>query len=168
MQYQVLPPPTVHGTLAEAANYPTTQVEMVIPPGAKHPDVAFAVSKMMFWDYGYLLGPTTNGDPVAKDQERWVQAMVAGEAAQRKRVGLPGNPAATLQGLMMQPQLARLSTAVDPINPVDPYYEEQLNKYTAQVLYGQGLTPLAALQTVQRLVVADEQRLKAQYGSWNW
>jgi ABC-type glycerol-3-phosphate transport system substrate-binding protein len=104
---------------------------------------------------------------VAKDQEKWLQYMISGEAAARKRAGLPDNPAADLQGLKMQPMLARLSKAWLPTNPVEIYYQEQLNKYTERVLYGQ-MSPQAALAEVQRLVVADEQRLKAQYGAWNW
>jgi hypothetical protein len=168
LQYQLTPlPPTVHGTLAEVANYPATQQEVVIPPGAKHPAQAFAAMKMISWDYGYLLGPSTNGSPVAKDQEKWLRYMIAGEAAARKRAGLPDNPAADLQGLKMQPMLARLSKASYPLNPVDVYYQEQLSKYTDRVLYAQ-MSPQAALAEVQRLVVAQEQRLKGQYGAWNW
>jgi hypothetical protein len=168
LQYQLTPlPPTVHGTLAEVANYPATQQEVVIPTGAKHPAQAFAAMKMISWDYGYLLGPSTNGSPVAKDQEKWLSYMIAGEAAARKRAGLPDNPAADLQGLKMQPMLARLSKASYPLNPVDVYYQEQLSKYTDRVLYGQ-MSPQAALAEVQRLVVAQEQRLKGQYGAWNW
>jgi hypothetical protein len=67
----------------------------------------------------------------------------------------------------MQPVLARQSKAWLPINPVEVYYEEQLGKATARVLYGQQ-SPQAALQRLQRLVLAQEQRLKAQYGRWNW
>lgn len=166
--YQLTPlPPTLHGTMAEVANYPSTQQVIVIPPGAKHPDVAFAVSKLICWDYGYLLGPSTNGSPVASQQQQWLNAMIAGEAKARKAAGLSGNPAAHLQGLLMQPELARLSKTWLPLNPVDIYYEEQINKATEQVLYGQ-MTPLAALQHVQTLVLSEQQRLKAQYGSWNW
>jgi ABC-type glycerol-3-phosphate transport system substrate-binding protein len=168
LTYQLTPlPPTVHGTLAEVANYPATQQEIVIPTGARHPDAAFAASRMICWDYGYLLGPSTNGSPVAKDQERWLRYMITGEATARKRAGLPDNPAAHLQGLLMQPMLARLSKAWLPTNPVEIYYQEQLNKYTARVLFGQ-MSPQAALAQVQRLVVAQEQRLKGQYGAWNW
>lgn len=168
LEYQLTPlPPTVHGTLAEVANYPGTQQLIVIPPGAKHPDVAFALAKMICWDYGYLLGPSTNGTPVAKDQERWLSAMLAGEAAARKRAGLPGNPAAHLQGLLNQPMLARLSTGHLPTNPVDAYYRDQLAKAVVRVLYGQD-TAQSALHRVQQLVLAQEQRYKSQYGSWNW
>jgi hypothetical protein len=63
--------------------------------------------------------------------------------------------------------LARLSKASYPLNPVDVYYQEQLSKYTDRVLYGQ-MSPQAALTEVQRLVVAQEQHLKGQYGAWNW
>ena len=168
LTYQLTPlPPTAHGTLDEVSNYPSTQQLIIIPPGAKHPDQAFAVSKMICWDYGYILGPSTNGSPVAKDQEKWLSYMITGEAAARKRAGLPGNPAATLEGLKMQPKLARLSEAFNAINPVEIYYQEQLSKYTARALYGQ-MSPQAALAQVQRLVVAQQQRLKAQYGAWNW
>lgn len=166
--YQLTPlPPTADGTMAEVSNYPATQQEIIIPPGAKHPDAAFAASKMICWDYGYLLGPSTNGSPVAKDQEKWLQYMIAGEAAARKQAGLPGNPAADLQGLKAQPTLARLSQAWLSTNPVEIYYQDQLQKATARVLYGQQ-SPRAAMQQVQQLVLADEQRLKAQYGAWGW
>ena len=67
----------------------------------------------------------------------------------------------------MQPALGRLSKASDPINPVDPYYQQQLVAETTRVLYGQE-SPLYALQQVQRRVLAQEQRLKAQYGAWAW
>jgi ABC-type glycerol-3-phosphate transport system substrate-binding protein len=160
-------PPTLHGTMDEVGNLPSTQQEVIIPPGAQHPDAAFALTKMSSWDYGYLLGPSTNGSPVAKDQERWLRDMVTGEAAARKAAGLSGNPSATLQGLQMQPQLARASKATLPTNPVDIYYLAQLNKATVRVLYGQQ-TPQAALQQVQTQVLAEQQRLKSQYGSWNW
>jgi ABC-type glycerol-3-phosphate transport system substrate-binding protein len=168
LSYQLTPlPPTKDGTMDEVANLPSTQQEIIIPPGAQHPDAAFALSKMICWDYGYLLGPSTNGSPVAGDQERWLHAMVVGEAAARKGAGLSGNPSARLQGLQMQPMLARVSKAWLPTNPVDIYYLEQLNKATLRVLYGQQ-TPQAALQQVQTLVLAEQQRLKAQYGAWNW
>jgi hypothetical protein len=138
-----------------------------VPWACQHPNQAFAVSKMICWDYGYILGPSTNGSPVAKDQEKWLSYMITGEASARQRAGLPGNPAATLEGLKMQPKLAHLSTAFNAINPVEIYYQEQLSKYTARALYGQ-MSPQAALAQVQRLVVAQQQRLKAQYGAWNW
>jgi ABC-type glycerol-3-phosphate transport system substrate-binding protein len=162
-----LQPPTANGSLAEVANYSDTQQLIVIPPGAKHPDLAFALAKMICWDYGYLLGPSTNGSPVAKDQDRWLTAMLAGEAAARKRAGLPGNPAAHVQGLLNQPMLARLSKGFNPINPVNTYYGGQLSKAVVQVLYGQD-TAQSALHRVQQLVLAQEQRYRSQYGNWNW
>lgn len=168
LQYALTPlPPTVHGTVAEAANYIVPQQEIVIPRGAKHPDAAFRAIKTTVWDYGYLLGPTSDGSPVAADQERWLNAFIVGEAAARKHAGLRGNPVASMKGIKKLPALARMSRAPYPTNPVDVYYEEQLGKATARVLYGQQ-TPQAALQQVQQLVLADEQRLKAQYGSWTW
>lgn len=160
-------PPTLHGTMAEAANIPSTQQAIIIPTGAKHPDAAFLVSKFICWDNGYLLGPSTNGSPVSADQQKWLDGLIAGEAALRRKAGLAGNPSATLEGIKLQPQLARLSQATLPINPVDVYYQDQLAKATARVLYGQQ-TPLAALQQVQRLVLADQKRLQNQYGAWNW
>ena len=168
LQYQLTNmPPTVDGTMAEAANIPATQQAIIIPPGAKHPDAAFAVSKFICWDNGYLLGPSTNGSPVAADQEKWLNGLVVGEAANRKASKLPGNPSATLAALTLQPQLARNSQAYLPVNPVDVFYEDQLAKATARVLFGQQ-SASDALAQVQRLVVADQQRLQNQYGSWNW
>jgi hypothetical protein len=54
-----------------------------------------------------------------------------------------------------------------PINPVDVFYQDQLTKATARVLFGQQ-SAADALNQVQKLVVADEQRLRNQSGSWNW
>jgi ABC-type glycerol-3-phosphate transport system substrate-binding protein len=168
LDYQVTPlPPTVHGTMAEVANYPATQQVVIIPPGARHPDAAFLATKFISMDNGYLLGPSTNGSPVAADQQKWVNAFIAGEKPFRQKAGLPGNPVASLQAVQMQPSLAKLSQAYLPINPVNVYYLEQLNKATARVLYGQQ-SPSAALAQVQKLVVADEQHLQNQYGKWNW
>ena len=92
---------------------------------------------------------------------------IAGEAAVRQLAGLPGNPAANLQGLRMQPRLGRISRASNPINPVDPYYRQQLIAETERVLSGQEL-PEQALQMAQQRVLAQEQRLKLRYGPWNW
>ncbi len=168
LSYQITPMPvTVHGTLAEAASYPTTQQEIIIPRGAQHPDLAFAVSKMMCWDYNYLLARSTSGSPLVKGQGQWLNELIATEAATRKLAGLPGNPFATLQGVKLQPKLGMLSKASDPLNPVDIYYQAQLARATARVLYGQA-SPHDALQTVQRLVLGEEQRMKAEYGNWNW
>jgi ABC-type glycerol-3-phosphate transport system substrate-binding protein len=168
LQYELTPlPPSVHGTLAEAANYPSTQQVIIIPPGAKHPDAAFAAGKFICWDNGSLLGPSTNGSPVAADQQHWLDALLAGEAGIRQKAGLAGNPSASLTGMKMQPQLARNSQAYLPINPVEVYYIDQLDKATARVLFGQQ-SASDALAQVQHLVLADEQHLKNQYGSWNW
>ncbi len=168
LDYQLTPiPPSIDGKLSTAANFPSTQQEIIIPRGAKHPDQAFLASKLICWDYGYLLGPSTNGSPVAKDQERWLQAFIAGEAAARKKAGLSGNPAASLEGIRMQPLLARNSKAHLPINPVEPYYQEQLSRAATRVLLGQQ-SPEAALAEVQRLVLNREKQLASQYGSWNW
>ncbi len=168
LQYQLTwLPPTIHGVMPEAANYPSTQQVIVIPPGAAHPAAAFAAAKFIAWDNGYLLGPSTNGSPVAADQKRWLTALLDGEATIRQKSGLSGNPMAGLPGVEMQPNLARNSQAYLPINPVEVYYIDQLDKATVRVLYGQQ-TPAAALAQVQRLVLADEQRLRNQYGSWNW
>ena len=160
-------PPTLNGTMAEAANIPATQQAIIIPPGAKHPDAAFLVSKFITWDNGTLLGPSTNGSPVAADQERWLAGLISGEAGLRKKAGLPGNPSASLASLKLQPQLARQSQTTLPINPVDVYYQDQLAKATSRVLYGQE-APAAALSDVQKLVLSDQKRLQGQYGSWNW
>ncbi|HWE63444.1 MAG TPA: extracellular solute-binding protein, partial [Chloroflexota bacterium] len=160
VQYNLTPlPPTVDGTTAEAANYPSTQQVIIIPPGAKHPDAAFLASKFISWDNGYLLGPSTNGSPVAQDQQRWVNALISGEAGLRQKAGMAGNPSATLEGIKLQPALARASQTYLPLNPVDVFYQDQLSKATARVLYGQQ-SPAAALAQVQRLVLADEQRLQ--------
>ena len=104
---------------------------------------------------------------MAADQQRWLTALLAGEAAARKQAGLAGNPMAALAGVEMQPTLARNSQAYLPINPVEVYYIDQLDKATVRVLYGQQ-TPADALAQVQRLVLADQQRLQNQYGRWNW
>lgn len=166
--YNLTPaPPTASGTLKEVVNYPGTQQTVVIPVGAKHPAQAFAISKFITWDNGYLMGPSGNGSPVAKDQERWVQSLIQGAGALRKSNGLPGNPMASLVGIKQQPMLARMSTATFPLNPVNIFYQQQLAQATANVLYGKQ-SPAAALAQVQRLVVAQEQRLKSQYGPWNW
>jgi len=131
--------------------------------------VAFAVSKMMFWDDGYLLGRSLSGAPVAQtgEQQRWLGEAIAGEAAVRQQAGLPGNPAAGLVGIKMQPQLGQMSRASNPTNPVAPYYQQQLLAETARVLYGQE-SPQYALQQVQRRVLAQEQQLRARYGAWDW
>jgi hypothetical protein len=50
---------------------------------------------------------------------------------------------------------------------VDIYYQDQLQKATARVLYGQQ-SAADALAQVQRLVMARERQLRNQYGSWNW
>jgi hypothetical protein len=160
-------PPTPDGTVAEAENYPSTQQEVMIPRGAKHPDVAFAVSKMMFWDDNYLLGRSTSGSPIIKGQDRWLHTVISTEAAVRKLVGLPGNPIAALQGLKLQPMLGLVSKASNPINPVDIYYQQQLEKATVRVLLGQQ-APAAALHAVQTQVLAEQRRLQAQYGAWPW
>jgi len=168
LQYQLTPMPvTVNGTLAEAANYPTTQQEIIVPRGAKHPDLAFAVSKLMFWDHGNVLGWAASGSPVVKDQSTWLTQFFAGEAATRKQAGLPGNPIASLEAVKLQPKLGLLSKQSNPINPVDLYYQTTLAQATEQVLLGKQ-SPLAALQGVQKQVLAEEQRLKSQYGAWNW
>ena len=160
-------PPTKDGSMADAANIPSTQQVIIIPPGAKHPDAAFAASKFIAGDNGYLLGPSTNGSPIAADQECWLTALIAGEAGLRQKAKLPGNPSATLAPLKLQPQLARNSKAYLPINPVEIFYQDQLTKATVRVLYGQQ-SPADALAQVQRLVLADEKRLQNQYGSWSW
>jgi ABC-type glycerol-3-phosphate transport system substrate-binding protein len=168
LQYQLTNlPPTVDGTMAEAANVPATQQAIIIPTGAKHPDAAFAVSKFITWDNGYLLGPSTNGSPVAADQTKWLNALISGEAGNRTAAKLSGNPSASLTALKLQPQLAKNSRSYLPINPVDVFYQDQLSKATARVLFGQQ-SPADALNQVQKLVTADEQRLKSQYGNWNW
>ena len=161
-------PVTVHGTLAEAANYPSTQQELIIPRGALHPELAFAASTLMYWDNSVLLGrAAVSGSPIRKDQHRWLDQVFAGEAAARKQAGLPGNPIAALAGVQLQPTLALLSTASNPINPVDPYYQRQLAAATTLVLSGLE-TPEAALQGVQQRVLAEQVRLKAAYGDWRW
>ncbi|HVA88972.1 MAG TPA: hypothetical protein VNL71_03940, partial [Chloroflexota bacterium] len=157
----------VNGTLAEAANYPTTQQEIIVPQGAKHPDLAFAVSKLMFWDHSDLLGRAASGSPVVKDQSPWLNQFLAGEAATRKQADLPGNPIASLEAVKLQPTLGLLSKASNPINPIDPYYQEQLSLATDRVLSGLQ-TPEDALAGVQQRVLDETRRLKARYGAWNW
>jgi hypothetical protein len=160
-------PVTVHGSMAEATNYPSTQQEVIIPRGAAHPDLAFAVSKMMFWDYNYLLGRSTSGSPVRKAQSQWLTDLIGAEGATRKQAGLPGNPFAQLAGVKLQPALGLISKASNPINPVDLYYQLQLHAATVRVLSGQE-TPEFALAGVQTRVLAEEQQLRAKYGAWNW
>jgi ABC-type glycerol-3-phosphate transport system substrate-binding protein len=168
LRYALTPlPPTLHGTEAEVATYPSTMQEVMIPSGARHPDLAFAVSKAMFWDNGYLLGLATSGSPIVKDQQRWLGELLSGEGAVRVQAGLQGNPFANLAGVRMQPQLGLLSDAASPTNPVDPYYQQQLALATDNVLHGLQ-SPQAALQSVQRLVLAQERRLQSRYGRWNW
>jgi ABC-type glycerol-3-phosphate transport system substrate-binding protein len=169
LEYNVtpLPPTTTPNNLAEVADFPSTQQLIVIPPGAKNADTAFAIAKFITWDHGTLLGPSTNGSPVSKDQDAWLAGLVKGEAAFRKSAGLAGNPSATLPGVQAQPKLARLSQAFLPTNPVETYYIEQLNIATSNVLYGKQ-SPADALAQVQKLVVAYEAKLKSQYGAWNW
>jgi multiple sugar transport system substrate-binding protein len=168
IQYNLTPlPVSLHGTLADAQNFPAGEQVIIIPPGAKHPDQAFAISKLISWDYGYLLGPSTNGSPVTGDQQKWLDAMFAGEAASRKATGLAGNPSASLPGLKNQPMLAIQSKTHLPINPVNIYYQTQLLQASARVLYGQQ-TPQAALAQVQQEVLAEQSRLQSQYGKWNW
>lgn len=168
LSYQLTPlPPTPHGTPAEAATYPSTMQEVLVPRGARHAGLAFAVSKLTFWDDGYLLGRSLSGSPVAHGLSQWLAEAIAGESAVRRQAGLPGNPAASLQGLRLQPRLGLMSQAASPINPVDPFYQQQLIAQTRRVLYGQ-TSPAQALQMVQRAVLAQEQRLKAEYGAWNW
>lgn len=168
LAYQLTPlPPTPTGGQANLVNYPSTMQEVVVPWGAHHPDMAYAVGKMMFWENGDLLGRSLSGSPVMQNQQQWLSQVIAGEAALRRLAGLPGNPAATLQGVRMQPRLGRMSRASNPINPVDPYYRQQLIAETERALAGQE-SPEAALRLVQQRVIAQEGRLKVQYGSWNW
>ena len=119
----------------------------------------------MFWDNGYLLGRSLSGSPVAYNLHQWLGEAITGEGAVRHEAGLPGNPAASLQGLKMQPVLGRVSRASNPINPVDPYYQQQLVAETKRVLSGQE-APAHALEVVQRRVLAQEQHLQAQHGNW--
>jgi len=168
LAYQLTPlPPTLHGQQAEVANYPSTMQEIVIPRGARQPALAYAVSTMMCWDNGALLGRSLSGSPVVRNQGRWLDQALSGEAALRHQAGLPGNPATRLQGLRMQPRLGQVSRASNPINPVDPYYRQQLSAATGRVLLGQE-GPQEALQGVQQRVIAQQQRLQAQYGPWTW
>ncbi len=168
LSYQLTPlPPTPHGTASEAAGYPSTMQEIIIPPGARHADLAFAVSKMMCWDYGYLLGRATSGSPLVKNQSLWLGELLSGERAVRALAGLQGNPISGLAGVRMQPQLGLLSQAANPTNPVDPYYQQQLALATDRALRGQ-VSPLSALQSVQRLVLAQERLLQSRFGRWSW
>jgi len=168
LTYQLTPlPPTPHGSESEVASYPSTLQEAIIPPGAKNPDLAFAVSKMMFWDNGARLGRSLSGSPVARNPGQWLGQAIAGEAATRRQAGLPGNPAATLAGLRLQPSLGLLSKASNPTNPVDSYYRRQLVAATERVLDGRE-SPADALRRVQRGVLDQERHLAAAYGAWNW
>jgi hypothetical protein len=166
--YQLTPlPPTPDGTQTNLASYPSTMQEVVIPRGAAHPDLAFAVSKVTFWDGGAVLGCSLSGSPVVRNQQQWLGQAFAGEATLRRAAGLPGNPAANLQGLKQQPRLGLLSRASNAINPVDPFYQQQLVQETIRALEGRE-TPVAALQTVQTRVLAEERHLQYLYGAWNW
>jgi ABC-type glycerol-3-phosphate transport system substrate-binding protein len=168
VRYQLTTMPvTAHGSLTEAANYPSTQQEIIIPRGAAHPDAAFAASKMICWDYNYLLGRAVGGSAVVKSQNTWLKEVIAVEAATRQQAHLPGNPIAGLRGVQMQPMLGLLSKAANPINPVDLAYQADLARATDRVLSGQ-LAPEAALLGVQKQVLADQQKLRSQYGTWNW
>lgn len=168
VSYQLTPlPPTRDGAMAEAASYPSTMQEAIIPPGARHPDAAFAVSALMFWDHGYLLGRSTSGSPVVRDQGKWLATVIATEAAVRAQAGLPGNPIAGLEGLRLQPQLGMLSRASSPLNPAAITYHQQLVAATERVLLGRQAAD-AALAQVQAGAVAEEQQLRAQYGPWSW
>ncbi len=168
LTYQLTPlPPTPDGSETNVASYPSTMQEVVIPPGAAHAGLAFAVGKATFWDGGDVLGRSLSGSPVVRNQQQWLGQAIAGEAALRRAAGLPGNPAASLQGLRLQPELGLVSQAASPINPVDPYYQQQLLQETIRVLEGHE-TARAALSTVQSKVLAQERYIEQQYGTWNW
>jgi ABC-type glycerol-3-phosphate transport system substrate-binding protein len=166
--YQLTPlPPTPDGTAANVANYPSTMQEIVIPTGAREAALAFAVSKAIFWDNSALLGGSLSGSPMVDNQRQWLSQADAGESALRQLANLPGNPIAALAGVKMQPKLGLESKASNPINPVDAYYQQQLLLATTSVLEGQQ-SPEAALKAVQGKVLKEEQRLRGEYGAWNW
>jgi len=168
LTYQLTPlPPTPDGTAANAANYPSTMQEIVIPVGARQSALAFAVSKAIFWDNSALLGGSLSGSPMVGNQQQWLQQVAAGESALRRLADLPGNPIAALAGVKMQPRLGLESKASNPINPVDSFYQQQLLLATRSVLEGRE-SPKAALAAVQGKVLSEEQRLRRTYGAWNW
>ena len=168
LTYQLTPlPPTPDGTAANAANYPSTMQEIVIPVGARRPAYAFAVSKAIFWDNSALLGGSLSGSPMVGNQQPWLQQVTAGESALRRLANLPGNPIAALAGVKMQPKLGLESKASNPINPVDSYYQQQLLLATTSVLAGRQ-SPEAALTAVQGKVLNEEAHLRREYGTWKW
>ena len=71
------------------ANYPSTQQKVIVPRGAAHPEIVFAVNKTLFWDDSFLLGRAISGSLVIRIRAsccmRWL-------TSRRQRVNRPDCP----------------------------------------------------------------------------
>jgi ABC-type glycerol-3-phosphate transport system substrate-binding protein len=154
--------PTAHGTPAERKSVDVTAWNLMIPRGAKHPQLAFDFVKFTTWEHGYLQGPTTNGYVKAGQGNLWAQDLDQTEAAIRAKNHYPGNP--------MVEALARVDIPESEVGQVgltsdlaDGYVHDQLARSWEQIEYGRQSVS-QALDQLQQLVDNQQRILRAQAG----
>jgi ABC-type glycerol-3-phosphate transport system substrate-binding protein len=153
--------PTPHGTVAEQRGMRVPAWEVMIPTGAKHPQLAFDFTKFTLWDHGDMMGPTTNGYTVADQAASWAQSIVVVEGQTRASHHYAGNPMADAMKVVVAESQHGLATR--PTDVAAPYYFDQMAFAWDQVRYGRA-TVDQALDQAQRLVDAKQRALHAQSG----
>jgi ABC-type glycerol-3-phosphate transport system substrate-binding protein len=154
--------PTPHGTMAElrAVHVPTWV--MLIPRGAKHPQLAFDFIKFTDWEHGDLMGPTTNGFVVAGQGEKWAQTFSRVEGQIRASHHYPGNPMADALKVVIKE--SELGQVLIPTDVANSYYDTQMSRAWQEVEYGRA-TIDQALDQAQRLIDNQQRVLHEQFGN---
>jgi maltose-binding protein MalE len=142
-------PPTPHGTLAEWRALSTPAWTMIIPRGAKNPQLAFDFAKTTFFDYGDRLGATTNGFVMKKQAKKWAAYVVKTQARLRMKNRYPGNPMAKAAPVVLQG--ARLGQASIPPHPFMRNFEDVMARAWDDIAYGKK-SVADALQAAQKEV----------------
>jgi ABC-type glycerol-3-phosphate transport system substrate-binding protein len=142
-------PPTPHGTVAEWRALSTPAWTMIIPRGAKNPQLAFDFAKTTFFDYGQRLGATTNGFVMKKQAKAWAAFVVKAQAKLRKKNGYPGNPMAKAAPIVLKG--ARLGKASIPPHPFMRNFEDVMARAWDAIAYGKKSIP-DALKAAQKEV----------------
>jgi ABC-type glycerol-3-phosphate transport system substrate-binding protein len=127
-----------------------TQAWMVaIPKGASNAQLAFNFAKLILWDHGALLGPTTNG-PVLKSQlQPWADTLISISDKLRAEHGAAGQPMKSALQVVIKEALG--SKAGTPGAPYTTFYNSLMDEAWQQIEYGQA-SVTQALNSAQRQI----------------
>lgn len=153
-EWRLAPAPAAPSGSPYGSNAVRTMAWMVgIPQGAANPDVAFNFAKLILWDNGRLLGPTTNGAVLKSELQPWADNLVKISNAERTKNGAVGQPMKSAMDLVVTE--ATKSGVGTPVSPYTNYYNSLLDSAWQQIQFGKASVS-GSLDSAQKLIEQRE------------